>query len=236
VIAVSETVVLYIRENYPKTAPERIRLIHRGVDREAFPFGYLPAQGWQTAWYDANPKLSDARVLTLAGRLTRLKGHQDFIRLIHALRSRGLEVQGLLVGGVDPRRQRYAAQLCDLVSQLGLEESVSFTGHRDDIKEIYACSDLVFSLSAKPESFGRTVVEALSMGIPVIGYDHGGVGEVLARLFPEGRVPLNDPERLIQKTVEFLGSPPVVPVSTDFTLQAMLDKTLALYQELSGRN
>ena len=35
------------------------------------------------------------------------------------------------------------------------------------------------------------------MGIPVIGYDHGGVGEVLARLFPNGRVPLNDPERLL---------------------------------------
>jgi len=236
VIAVSETVIRYIRENYPQTAPERIRLIHRGVDREAFPFGYLPAQGWQAAWYDANPRFSDARVLTLAGRLTRLKGHQEFIRLIHALRSRGLEVQGLLVGGVDPRRRRYAAELEGLVSQLGLKEHIVFTGHREDIKEIYACSDLVFSLSGKPESFGRTVVEALSMGIPVIGYDHGGVGEMLARLFPEGRVPLHDPERLLEKAVEFLGSPPRVPRSDEFTLQSMLDKTLSLYQELVAEN
>lgn len=233
VIAVSETVAGYIREHYPQTRQENIRLIPRGVDRDAFPHGYRAAKDWQDAWYGRYPKLRGAQVLTLAGRLTRLKGHEAFIRLVQGLRSRGLAVQGLIVGGEDPRRRRYAAELRDLVSRLGLGASVIFTGHREDIKEIYACSDLVFSLSVKPESFGRTVVEALSMGAPVIGYDHGGVGEVLARLFPEGRVPLDDPERLLEKTVEFLESPPVVPESDDFTLQSMLDKTLTLYKELA---
>jgi glycosyltransferase involved in cell wall biosynthesis len=111
---------------------------------------------------------------------------------------------------------------------------VSFAGHRDDMREIYASSDLVLSLSSHPESFGRTVLEALSMGVPVLGYDHGGVGEVLASAFPEGRVVVGDEKALLAKVVRFRDNPlrPVTPVP--FTLDAMLSKTLALYAELAN--
>ena len=110
---------------------------------------------------------------------------------------------------------------------------VSFAGHRDDMREIYASSDLVLSLSSHPESFGRTVLEALSMGVPVLGFDHGGVGEVLASAFPEGRVAVGDEKALLAKVVHIRNKPlrPVTPVP--FTLDAMLTKTLALYSELA---
>jgi glycosyltransferase involved in cell wall biosynthesis len=36
---------------------------------------------------------------------------------------------------------------------------------------------------------GRTVLEALAVGRPVVGWDHGGVGELLRQLFPQGAVP-----------------------------------------------
>ncbi|MCP3867248.1 MAG: glycosyltransferase family 4 protein [Gammaproteobacteria bacterium] len=232
VIAVSDTSARYIRENYPQAPEDSIRVIHRGVDREVFPRAYKPSPQWESEWLHSHPNLSQGPVLTLAGRLTRLKGHRDFIRLIGALREQGLPVQGLVVGGEDPRRRRYAEELYRLVSDLKLEPVITFGGHRDDIREIYAASAIVFSLSGKPESFGRTVVEALSMGVPVVGYDHGGVGEVLARIFPEGRVPLDSQECLLEKTLEFLDTPPLVPPFEAFTLQSMLNRTLALYQEL----
>ena len=98
----------------------------------------------------------------------------------------------------------------------------------------YASSDLVLSLSSHPESFGRTVVEALSMGVPVLGYDHGGVGEVLADVFPEGRVTAGDENALLVRVRECRSRPlrPVTPVP--FTLEAMLTKTLALYAQLAN--
>jgi glycosyltransferase involved in cell wall biosynthesis len=123
-------------------------------------------------------------VLTLPGRLSRLKGHEDFIELIARLRARGLSVRGLIVGGPEPRRQRYADGLARDRSVARLGRCVLFAGHRGDMREIYAVSTLVLSLSAKPESFGRTVLEALSLGVPVIGYDHGGVGEILVGSIP----------------------------------------------------
>jgi glycosyltransferase involved in cell wall biosynthesis len=119
-----------------------------------------------------------------------------------------------------------------------LNEIVLFTGHRADMRDIYAVSTLVLSLSAQPESFGRTVLEALSLGTPVIGYDHGGVGELLRRVYPAGLTPLGDLERLMERVRALLTVPPPVPTQPVFSLQRMLDDTLALYAELreSPRN
>ena len=70
--------------------------------------------------------------------------------------------------------------------------------------------------------------------MPVLGYDHGGVGEVLASAFPEGRVAAGDEQALLGKVQAFRNKPlrPVTPVP--FTLEAMLAGTLALYAELAG--
>ncbi len=233
VIAVSQTVRDYILGNYPGVDPGRIRVIPRGVDPDAFPYGWQPSAGWLENWYHEHPQLLDVPVLTLPGRLTRLKGHHAFIDLVATLRERGVAVHGLVVGGEDPRRAAYAADLYREVAQRGLGADITFAGHRADMREIYAVSDVVCSLSARPESFGRTVLEALSMGRPVIGYDHGGVGELLAELYPEGAVGLDAPQALAERAQAFLRQAPAVPREHRFTLGRMLAETLDLYEELA---
>jgi glycosyltransferase involved in cell wall biosynthesis len=232
VIAVSETVRDYVQRGYPELPAERMQVIPRGVDLAEFPYGYRPSPEWMAEWQRQYPQLYDVPVLTLPGRLSRLKGHEDFIELMARLRARGLPVYGLIVGGVEPRRQRYADQLQRLVQAKGLSEVVLFTGYRADMRDIYAVSTLVLSLSAQPESFGRTVLEALSLGTPVIGYDHGGVGEILRRVYPAGLTPLGDLERLMERVRALLTVSPPVPTQPVFSLQRMLDDTLALYAEL----
>lgn len=234
IIAVSETVRRYILDNYPKVDEERIRVIPRGVDDRDFPHGYQPSTAWLDAWRQEYPQLNGKLLLTLAGRLTRLKNHHAFIDLIARLKEKGHPVHGLIVGGEDPRRREYAAEIRSKVKTLGLEDSITFTGHRSDIREIYAISAIVYSLSSKPESFGRTVVEALSLGVPVIGYAHGGVGEILGELFPEGRVALADDGQLALISERFLQQPPTIHPVTGYRLQSMLDQTLRLYHSLAG--
>jgi glycosyltransferase involved in cell wall biosynthesis len=232
VIAVSQTVRDDLHRHYPELPAERIQLIPRGVNPTEFPHGYQPSTAWRNAWHRQYPQLHNALVLTLPGRLSRLKGHADFIALIARLRESGLPVCGLIVGGEEPGRQRYAAGLRDTVRMRGLSDVVLFTGHRSDMREIYAASTLALSLSAQPESFGRTVLEALSLGTPVVGYDHGGVGEILARLYPVGLTPLGDEVALTTKVAELLIAAPPVPPEPAFPLQRMLDETLALYETL----
>lgn len=233
VIAVSNTVEDYILKNYPDTPRERVHLIYRGVDPEEFPCGYQPPDEWVDKFFTQFPQARGKKLLCLPGRLTRLKGHNDFLDLIARLKQERDDIHALIVGGEDPKRQDYAQELYSRVSDLGLESTVSFTGTRNDICEIFAISSVVFSLSTKPESFGRTVLEALSIGRPVLGYDHGGVGEILSSLFPQGRVPTSNGEVLVERSEKVLRDLTTVDRFDKFTLNQMLFGTLAVYADLA---
>jgi len=235
VIAVSDTVKNYILEHYPDTAANKIITIHRGIDPEEFPFGYQPDEAWQASWYQSFPQTRNTWLLTLPGRLTRLKGHHDFIDVIKQLKQSVSSVHGLIVGGEDPKRRGYAQELYQRVKDEGLENSITFSGYRSDMKQIYAISAAVLSLSTKPESFGRTAVEALSLGRAVIAYDHGGVGETLAQIYPDGLVRLKDIAGIVAKSGQLYHHdvlPPQQPQMV-YLKDAMLDQTLALYESLA---
>ena len=75
---------------------------------------------------------------------------------------------------------------------------------------------------------------ALSLGRPVVGYDHGGVGEQLAAILPEGRVPVGDRERVVERLQAWYRTPPQVPAEQPFTLERMLSATLEVYQDAAA--
>ena len=229
---VSKTVRDYVRSNYPGVDASKLVLNHRGVDPAGFPHGYRPSDAWLNAWQSQYPELSGKFVISLAGRITRLKGHLDLIDAIARLRERGINAHGLIVGDEDPRRLAYAQELHETVAKRGLDAHVTFTGHRGDIREVLAVSDAVVSLSTKPESFGRSVLEAIRLGRPVVGYDHGGVGEVLAEIYPQGLTPLRDSKALADRlaAIAIGNAPPPGPIDA-FLLSDMLDRTIAMYQD-----
>lgn len=232
VIAVSDTVREYILQNYPDTPPQRIHVIHRGVDGDAYPHGWKPDAAWQAAFFAQFPNAAGKLIVTLPGRITRLKGHEDFIELIARLNRRGLPVHGLIAGGASSSKLRYLQKLRYRVRSMGLETHISFTGQRDDLKHVLAISNLVLSLSTQPESFGRTTLEALRLGVPTAGYDHGGVGEILRAVYPAGLLPLHDLDAAMRRVICLLLPPVAVPSGTFFPLQVMLDRTLELYKQL----
>ncbi len=232
---VSETARRYVLDSYPACPPERLRVIYRGVDEAEFPWDYRPDADWLARWESECPQLGGRRVLTLPGRISRLKGHEAFIRLIGRLRGAGTPVHGLIVGGAERGKERYLAELRSRVREAGLVADISFTGLRGDIREIFSRSDLVLSLSEKPESFGRTALEALALGVPVVGWARGGVGEILAELFPAGEVAPGDEEALCARVRSLLAEPQR-PVRRDgrFSRAAMCAQTLELYREVAG--
>ena len=88
----------------------------------------------------------------------------------------------------------------------------------------------------KPESFGRTTLEALSLGVPVIAWDKGGVSEILTELYPAGKVPDSDLIGLVATIEQQLNTPSKPCHAYPFTLQAMTDQTIALYQQLMAES
>jgi glycosyltransferase involved in cell wall biosynthesis len=94
-------------------------------------------------------------------------------------------------------------------------------------------SAAVLSLSLQPEAFGRTTLEALTLGRPVAGYAHGGVGEQLGAMLPEGAVKPGDRAAMANLLHDWLreggASAPRPTANEEFTLAAMLERTLGVY-------
>lgn len=233
VIAVSDSIVDYIRTNYPKVDPARIVRIYRGIDPTRYYPDFRPEPAWVERFFEENPQAKDRWLLTLPGRITQIKGQLDFVEIVAGLKARGVPVHGLLAGGVHPRRQEYWHKVEAAIAEKGLANDITWLGPRNDLREIMAISDVVLSLTTKPESFGRTVTEALALGRPVLGYDHGGVGEQLQRVYPEGRLPVGSVEATIDRLAAWCRDVPAVGGGDEFTLMDMCAQTLGVYQELS---
>lgn len=233
VICVSETVRQWVARHYAGVEPDKLVVVPRGVDPAAFPRGHRPSAEWRATIERQHPALAGVPLLLLPARGTRLKNHADAIEVLARLReAHGIEAGLWLLGARDPGREAYVAELEALAARRGVAARVAITEPRSDIVDAYGMAAVVLQVSGKPESFGRTVVEALSVGVPVAGYAHGGVGELLRELLPAGAVALGDVEALAAVVANWLRHPPEVPSPARYRLAQMQEATLALYTEI----
>ncbi len=140
----------------------------------------------------------------------------------------------MIVGAARPG-SRYRDELEGLAERYGVLDRITFTQARTDMRDWLAACEIVYSLcSDPPEAFGRTVPEALHLGVPVIGWNHGGVQETLAVMFPRGAVHPGDRATLLARSLEFLRNPPAVGKSSAFGLRASMERTLGVYHSVLG--
>jgi len=231
IIATSGFILKYITDNYPDVDKNKITLIHRGVSKTEFPFAFQPNNSWLKTWHEQLPTISDKFILTLPARVTRWKGHEDFLNILARLKQQNIPAHGLVAGGPHNSKIAYLEELKDKSRTLGIEKEITFLGHRNDIKEIMSISDVVLSLAKEPEAFGRTALEALCLGRPVIAYDHGGAAEILAKTYPQGCVEPDNIAAICDKIISFYKEPVPVADNNFFTLDKMLDDTLLLYSQ-----
>lgn len=232
VVCVSDSVRAYVDRHWPEPDPARRVVIPRGIDPRDFPRGHMPPAEWRARLAAELPALQGGRLLLMPGRGTRLKGHAEAIELLAALRDAGEDARLWLLGADEPGREAYLAELRALAQRRGVSSALAISAPRSDVRDAYGACDLVLQLSNKPEAFGRTVVEALSIGKPVLGWDHGGVGELLRALYPAGAVPLGDAAALADAARRLLAAPAPMPVTIPQTLAAMQSATLELYDRL----
>lgn len=233
VICVSPSVRAHVLRHYPQTNPLKLRVIERGIDPAAFPRAARvdrEARAWAAAQHPA--LRGDRPLLLLPGRGTRLKGHADALHALAAVRAAGVDAALWLPGARESGRGAYIRELERECAALGIADAVAFTPPSHEIARAYAACALVLQVSRKPEAFGRTVLEALSVGRPVAGWAHGGVGDLLRELQPEGAVAPFDTAALAATVLALLRQPPPPPATIRYTLRAMQEATLAVYHEL----
>jgi hypothetical protein len=117
----------------------------------------------------------DAFVVGYAGRLDSAKGLKV---LAGALASADRKIPGslwLLVAGEGPERPVIEQEL----RRAGLLERTIFVGFQEELHDAWAAMDAAVTPSIEPDSFPRSVIEAMSHGLPVIGSDVGGIAEAI---------------------------------------------------------
>jgi glycosyltransferase involved in cell wall biosynthesis len=144
------------------------------------------------------------------GRIVPWKGQDVFLRAFAAIAPRYPKARALVVGGPgdNDAGRAYEADLHKLASDLDLGDSVIFTGHRRDIDDVMAASDVVVHSSSKPEPLGRVVMEGIALMKPVIATGAGGVPEMVEDGVTGSLVPPGDWEAMAEAIDSVLADPP----------------------------
>ena len=231
VICVSNAVKEYIVKHY-ETDEAKITVIPRGID--LVKFNPVDVDHEFMEEFSKRYGLEGRVVVSIVGRITQLKDLETLIRAVSIVKGTVPNVMALIVGGVREDKQNYFKSLQDLVVELELEKHVVFTGSQSNVAEIYALSDVVVSSSKKPETFGRSVAEAIAMNTPVIATRHGGVLDIVLEGVNGLFVDIGDEKALSEKIIEArtLKFDGYEYVKSHFSLAQMVEKTLKVYNDL----
>ena len=227
IICVSGAIKEYIQKHYD--APEdKIRIIPRGVDLVKFNPNNLDKNFIQK--FKEKYDLNDKFIISTVGRITQLKDLETFIKAISLIQKDYPNVVGLIVGGVREDKQNYFESLKDLAKTL--QTNTIFTGSQSKVAEIYSLSSVVTSSSKKPESFGRSVAEALALNTPVIATNHGGVLDIIQENKNGYFVEIGNEKEFAQKIIKAkdLKFDGFNYIKENFSLEQMVEKTVEIYK------
>lgn len=215
-------------------APDRIHTVHYGLD----PAGVAAPP-------DARARLraelgldSDTLLVGSVCRLIEQKGLIYGIRGFAGIAPRIPNAHYVLAGDGELRSTLHAE-----VQRLGLSGRVHFLGWRNDAQAVFAALD-VFLAPSLWEGFGLVFLEAMALGIPVISTRASAIPEVVADGETGWLVPPRDSAALASALFEALAQPEVrhargtagrQRLEQQFTVEAMVTRTLAIYDRLEAR-
>ncbi len=164
VITVSETLNRNVRETCP-VPPDRVVTVHPALDLERFD----PARYDRERTRRSIGIASEALLVGTVGRVSPGKGFEEFLQAARLLRDRHREMslRFVVVGEASFGEEAYHEGIVRLARELGLGESVLFTGFRRDIPALLNAMD-VFIFPSRAEGFGATVIEAMAMGVACV--------------------------------------------------------------------
>ncbi|MDR3360341.1 MAG: glycogen synthase [Bifidobacteriaceae bacterium] len=254
VIAVSAGMRADILRAYPFVDPDRVRVVHNGIDLDKWRPRRDAAALAQARRLGIDP---EAPSVVFVGRITRQKGLPHFLR---AARELPAETQVVLAAGA-PDTPQIAQEVRDLVAELAKERSGVVW-----IEEMLSQGDLdavlsqasVFVCPSVYEPLGIVNLEAMACGVAVVGTATGGIPEVVKDGVTGWLVPIEqvadgtgspvDPDRFVSDLAATLNQALEDPdrlaafgraarrrVEDHFSWRSIGLETMAVYQEVLGR-
>lgn len=188
-----------VRENY-STAWNGLRrkfaLLPHGVDNARF------ERGVDTIRKQFGIE-SHTRIVGNVGMLRPQKGQHLFLRVAQLVKADFPWVRFLICGDLFYDSGTVGKDLPQLCSSLGLSEDVTFTGFRSDVEDVYASFD-VLAHTSFGDSYGRTILEAMAAGTPVVAFASGGTSELVRHGLTGYLVPFGNVRLMAEAIVDLL--------------------------------
>lgn len=205
-------------------------VIPYGVNQnQCFP-DHKPSQNWMEQWNRSHPGREEAYTLCIPGGISPLHGLDDLVPIMQQLLKNGLPAHAYIAGDVRLATPGYVEHLRNLFSQAQIENRISWIGARTDMRDVMAICNVTLSLAHEPATHDHTILEALALGRPVAGYEHGAVGELLSSFLPDGKIPAADPATMADVLTQWYTYPPVTPASIPYPYR--ITDTARSYREL----
>lgn len=181
---------------------ERCSVVHEGLDLASFrPKPPRPELAAELGLVPGQP------VITLVGGLIDWKGQDVLLDAMPRIFARYPTAKVLLVGASYGKEDNFSRMIAARVATPELASRVILTGGRDDIPDILALSTVVIHASTLPEPFGRTFLEGMAAGRPVIASKEGGPLDVIEDGVDGLLIPPRDPKLLADAILRILDDP-----------------------------
>lgn len=158
--------------------PERTRVLHHGVNLTRF-HPESNAQGRRKARerFELDP---EDRVLLVPTTFRKEKNLDTSIELMALLRERFPDVRMLMTGNYsfDANSKETRRELERRILHHGLRGRVHLTGYLERMEDAYAAADIV-CVPSQHEAFGLPAIEAMGVGLPVVGSREGAFPEIV---------------------------------------------------------
>ena len=229
VIAISNTIAQHMRRDF-KVPEHKIRLIYRGLDLEKFKFrGFFVKNN------------AKEKIIGIVGRITQIKGHTYLFKAMPRILKEFPNAKIIVIGAAAKNKQNYFKQLCALIAGLNLNNKIEFLSNAQNIPGILSKLDLLVLPSTYLEGFGRVIIEAGAVGVPVIASKIGGITEIIEHNHNGLLVSPADVYGLECEIIRILKEPGLArklaanlknDVQERFSLNTLADKTIAVYREV----
>ena len=204
------------KELRPVLSKEKLWVIPYGVDGALVYPHYKVSEEWQQSWQKVFPDFRKTLSLCIPGSLTPARGLESMPELLHLLEKQGVKADIYLPGRAEDAA--YARQIEKHFRRAGVGERLHMVpaALAKDMREVLCSCDITLAPAPQPVTYDRAVLEALALGRPVAGYEHGAVGEYLNAFLPEGRVPVGKLEALADTLVQWNAYRPDMPDTTPY--------------------
>jgi len=177
IVAASDQIAELIHERY-HVPWERIAVIPASIDLQRFDSAAVSDERLSAIQRSFGVKPED-KVVLIAGRMLRRKGHHIVVRAAHRLKEMGCKDFVCVFVGEDHEHSRYAGQLWDQVLATNTADVVRLIGPVDDMPAAYLASMAVVSAATQEEGLQHTLLEAQAMERPVIVSDLGAGPDIV---------------------------------------------------------